>query len=165
MAGEDQEKAEPATGSALLAERAADDQAAASTPRRAPAQEGLLQTPQHMASASAFSVFMSPLVRRGSSGRILDMLCPAVAAAAAPKRNTVWDSTVQMLAACDNGCVSMLRSLPCSAASVKAGCHPEVHTSWLEAAVVTSATLMRRTSAARAGLPTFCSWLRIAAAY
>ncbi|KAL3130799.1 hypothetical protein ABBQ38_000136 [Trebouxia sp. C0009 RCD-2024] len=49
-------------GSAPPAEQA-DKIAAASTPQRPPAQEGLLQTPQHMASASAFSVFMSPLVR------------------------------------------------------------------------------------------------------
>ena len=67
MAGKDEEKAEAVTGSAPPAERAADNQAAASTPQRPPAQDGALQTPQRMASASAFSVFMSPLVR--GSGR------------------------------------------------------------------------------------------------
>lgn len=70
MADQNQEKAEPVTGSAQVAERAADDHAAASTPQRAAAQEGLLQTPQRMASASAFSVFMSPLVR--GSGRMFN---------------------------------------------------------------------------------------------
>ena len=66
MAGEDGEKAEAVAGSALPAERAADNHAVESTPQRPPAQEGVLQTPQRMASASAFSVFMSPLVQ-GSS--------------------------------------------------------------------------------------------------
>lgn len=68
MAGEEVEKAEAGTGSAPLAERAANNHAAASTPQRLPAQEGAQQTPLRMASASAFSVFMSPLVR--GSGRI-----------------------------------------------------------------------------------------------
>ena len=53
-------------GSAPPAEQA-DKSAATSTPQRPPAQEAPLQTPQRMASASAFSSFMSPLVR--GSGR------------------------------------------------------------------------------------------------
>ena len=66
MASEDGEKMETVTDSAIGTDRP-DNLTAASTPQRAPAQEGVLQTPQRMASASAFSVFMSPLVR--GSGR------------------------------------------------------------------------------------------------
>ena len=93
MAGQDQVKAEPVTGSAPLAERAVDDHAAADTPQRAPAQEGLLQTPQRMASASAFSVFMSPLVR--GSGRMMDNAhvlhcCCCISKAVTNK--TIWNS-------------------------------------------------------------------------
>lgn len=62
-------------GSGPPAEQA-DRSAAASTPQRPPVQEGLLQTPQRMASASAFSVFMSPLVRgSGTRAMTLCLLC------------------------------------------------------------------------------------------
>ena len=59
----DQEASEVMRGSTPAAEPADSHAAAASTPQRPPAPEGALQTPQGLASASAFSVFMSPLVR------------------------------------------------------------------------------------------------------
>lgn len=45
------------------AARVAAEPTVSSTPQQPPAQEGVVQTPQRMNSASAFSVFMSPLVR------------------------------------------------------------------------------------------------------
>ena len=62
LTAEQAQSNEPASDAAPMAEPAG-SQAAAGTPQRAPAQEGSMQTPQRMDSASAFSVFMSPLVK------------------------------------------------------------------------------------------------------
>ena len=123
MAAKDEEKVDSVTGSAPLAQGAADDHAADINPQQAPANEGLLQTPQRMASASAFSVFMSPLVR--SSGRIPDNT-HALHHTKTVLSKTIWDSIVHKCRRCLSRVVGNATiPLPCSALSAQANCHPE----------------------------------------
>lgn len=151
MAGEDGEKAEAVTGSAPLAERAANNHAAASTPQRPPAQE----TPLRMASASAFSVFMSPLVR--GSGRInCQCACSTLLLLLArrpPNRCTIQGDTTQCLGQCLLLVILPVSSLSdCNAFCLaltdsEEVCHPELHVNAMAVTVVTSAMLRHGTTA------------------
>lgn len=74
MNAEQAEPSEPGMDAAAKAEPGS-SQATASTPQRPPAQEASMHTPQRMASASAFSVFMSPLVKGSGLGHNAHVFC------------------------------------------------------------------------------------------